>query len=128
MHPIRIQYSLKASEAGKLRFSAVDLDANVDWEVVGSLPLNDSRTAVSVRAAGAAQWIPLETVKVGQESGEIAEFGRIPVGSIYETGLELEARAFGGTVYDLKLYVEDLAGNGFEWISEAAIDVGTSPW
>lgn len=113
---------LAVGEAATLHFSTGDLDHSKRME---TKPSKSDATRVSYRIAGAAEWRPLTIALVDSESGSTNTLFHVPAGEIYRADLSEAARVPG--LVDLRVEMEDLAGNRVVWTQEGALFVGGTP-
>ena len=91
--------------------------------------LKREATRVSFRAHGTANWTPLTPVHQGSDLGSVADLRRFPAGELYRADLSAVTRA-GAEAVDLRIELEDAAGNRTTWTQSPAILVagnGTPP-
>ncbi|HEX6087697.1 MAG TPA: S8 family serine peptidase [Thermoanaerobaculia bacterium] len=91
--------------------------------------LKREATRVSFRAHGTATWIPLTPVHLGSDLGVVLDLRRFPAGEMYRADLSAVTRA-GADAVDLRIEIEDTAGNRTTWTQSPAIIVsgdGTPP-
>ncbi|HSN68316.1 MAG TPA: hypothetical protein VLV48_03670, partial [Thermoanaerobaculia bacterium] len=110
---------LAAGDAATLHVSAGDLDHGKRME---PQPTKTDATRVSYRVAGSATWTPLALVLADSESGSTNTLRHVPAGDIYRADLADATRAAG--LVDLRIELEDLAGNRVVWTQEGALFVG----
>jgi subtilisin family serine protease len=110
---------LAAGEAGALRFSAADFAIDSSTR-----PTRPERTRVSYRIHGAGIWSPLQVVIEGSEPGSPSTLGHLPSGDIYRVDLS-PASVTAGLV-DLRIELEDAAGNRTTWTQSPAFAVGNA--
>ncbi len=110
---------LAAGAAGTLRFSAGDLDHGKRMEVQ---PMKSGGTRALWRRAGAAAWEPLALALVETEEGSTSTLGHVPAGDVWTADLGAATAAPG--LVDLRIELEDLAGNTMTWTQEGALFVG----
>jgi hypothetical protein len=83
-------------------------------------------TRVAYRVSGTSQWIPLTYTITGTESGALSELGHLPAGDFYLADLgPITAR--GNALIDLRIEIEDLAGNRLTWTHAPGLIVGDVP-
>jgi subtilisin family serine protease len=100
-----------------LRFSAADFNGtgNRTYQAV------DTGTArVYVRRHGAESWALVPVVAIDEENGD-ADIGRDPIGVLFEADLSAATRIPGSV--DLRLSIEDAAGNRTDWVLEPALEI-----
>lgn len=112
---------LDIGEVGVLRFSAADLDVANDYT---SRAMRPERTRVSYRAHGALAWIPLTSVIQDSESGSQTTLGHIPAGDLYR--VDLASATATAAFIDLRIELEDAAGNRAIWSQTPAFAVGNA--
>ncbi|HEV7767053.1 MAG TPA: S8 family serine peptidase [Thermoanaerobaculia bacterium] len=111
---------LDVDEAGVLRFSAADLDVANDYT---SRAMRPERTRVSYRVHGTLAWIPLAVVIEGADNGSQATLGHIPSGDLYR--VDLATATTTAAFIDLRIELEDAAGNKTIWSQTPVFAVGT---
>ncbi len=106
--------------AASLAFSAVDLSQFFQLS-----PLRREATKVWYRVSGSSEWKELTAVfEYAEEGGE--RLMGIPAGEIYRVDLS-PATANADRAIDLRIAVEDLAGNRSTWTHAPAFAVGGEP-
>jgi hypothetical protein len=108
---------LAVAEAGMLRFSAADFDVDYTTRAIRS-----EKTRVSYRAHGTLAWIPLPVAVESTESGSRSTLGHIPSGDLYR--VDLADAASAASFIDLRIELEDAAGNRAIWTQTSAFAVG----
>jgi subtilisin family serine protease len=98
----------------------------IDYKYAMAIAKPRSETiSVSYRRSGSTEWRPLQVVLRGEDYGTESAVGHAPDGTMFEADLrEITGGATG--FYDLRIVMEDQAGNGNETILEPAIVVGNS--
>ena len=112
---------LRKGETATLRFSAGDFDSGVFPH-----PLSSKReaTRAAYRISGTNEWHPLALTITGSETAERSDTGHWPAGDFYRADLT-PATAIDNTFLDLRIELEDPAGNHLTWTHERALAVGT---
>jgi subtilase family protein len=82
--------------------------------------LKREATRVFYRAHDSANWVALTAVHQGSDLGDVLELRRFPVGEMYRADLAAVTRA-GADAIDLRIEVEDVAGNRTTWTQSPAI-------
>lgn len=82
--------------------------------------LKREATRVSYRPHGSAGWIPLTPVHQGSDLGDVNLLQRFPAGEMYRADLSSATRA-GTDAVDLRIEIEDVAGNRTTWTQSPAI-------
>lgn len=106
-------------EAGVLRFSAADLDFSNDFS---TKPTRPEKTRTFYRAHGASAWNPLQVVIEGADNGTPFSLGHVPAGDIYR--VDLSAATAASAFIDLRIDIEDAAGNQSTWTQSSVFVVG----
>jgi len=106
--------------AASLVFSAADFNYPTDL----TRQLNSAATRVSYRVHGTGEWRPLTVVLTGTDEGNRAAVGHIPAGDLYRVDLSAATPASG--FIDLRIELEDAAGNRTSWTQAPAFAVGTA--
>ena len=114
---------LAAGEAGRLSFSAADFAATGFFRSQLSRP---EATRAWYRVHGTPDWLPLSVVVTGSETGERRVLKHYPAGDVYSVDLS-PASVRADVAVDLKIDLEDVAGNKLTWIQEPAFRVGDPP-
>ncbi|HEU5161661.1 MAG TPA: hypothetical protein VFV54_00815, partial [Thermoanaerobaculia bacterium] len=110
---------LAVGDAATLHVSAGDLDHGKRME---PQPTKTDATRVYYRVAGTANWNPLAIALVDSESGSTNTQRHVPAGDIYRADLKDATRV--AALLDLRIELEDLAGNRMTWTQEGALFVG----
>lgn len=108
-------------EAATLRFSAADFDFSKATQTQPSRP---EATEAWVRVSGSASWIRLPLTIEGSETGNANDLRPVPAGDIYRADLSA-ATATRDALFDLRIELEDVAGNRIIWMQSPAFVVGT---
>jgi hypothetical protein len=127
----RLAQRLDRNGNASLFFAAGDYHyPPADQKALGSTrDLKREATRVSFRAHGTANWIPLTPVHLGSDLGVVLDLRRFPAGEMYRADLSAVTRA-GADAVDLRIEMEDVAGNRTTWTQSPAIIVdgdGTPP-
>jgi subtilisin family serine protease len=107
-------------EAASLRFSAADFDYT---KATQTLPSRPEATRAWVRAHGSSEWIALPLTIEGSESGNANSLRHLPAGDLYRADLAA-ITAVRDTLFDLRIDLEDPAGNRATWTQSPAFAVG----
>jgi hypothetical protein len=110
---------LAQGAAASLHFSAADLDHAKRMELK---PTKSEATRAAWRRAGASEWTPLSLGADGFENGSVTTLGHVPAGDLHRA--DLSAAALVPGLVDLRIDLEDLAGNRVVWTQEGALFVG----
>jgi hypothetical protein len=113
---------LTAGQAATLRFSAADVEYMPSFSTKASKP---ESTRAWYRIGGSGEWRPLQLNAAGKETGSRTSLGHFPAGDIYSADLT-PATVLAGTQVDVRVEIEDAAGNRLTWIQEPAVVVGGS--
>jgi hypothetical protein len=108
---------LALGEFGRLQFSAADFAG--DFSTRATRP---ERTRVSYRMHGALIWSPLQVVLEGADFGSPATLGHLPSGDIYR--VDLSPATAVASFIDLRIELEDAAGNRTTWTQSRAFAAG----
>jgi subtilisin family serine protease len=127
----RLAERLARNGNASLFFAAGDFDyPPANQRNLGSTrELKREATKAFYRAHGTAAWIPLTPVHQGSDLGSVLALRRFPAGEMYRADLSAATRA-GADAVDLRIDVEDVAGNRTTWTQSPAMlvfDDGTPP-
>jgi hypothetical protein len=106
-------------EAGVLRFSAADLDFSNDFS---TKPTRPEKTRAFYRANGTLAWNELQVVIEDADLGSPSTLGHVPAGEIYR--VDLSAATASAAFVDLRIDLEDAAGNQVTWTQAKVFAVG----
>ncbi|HET8796609.1 MAG TPA: S8 family serine peptidase [Thermoanaerobaculia bacterium] len=113
--------SVAPGSALALLFSAADLDYTRGGE---TRTLKPEATRVFWRHAGSPVWQEAAAVITGTDNGSRGSLGHTPAGTIHRADLTA-ATAAGGVLVDLRIEIEDAAGNRSVWTQMPALMVGS---
>lgn len=116
---------LARGEAATLEFSAADYGFESPG-VVGALSSRADATKAWFRISGSRDWRPLVVSKASSEIGSRSTLGHLAYGDLYRADMK-DATALGDVMVDLKIEIEDMAGNHVTWTQEPAFAVGAPP-
>jgi hypothetical protein len=118
----RLAQRLEGNANASLFFAVTDLEyPPADQRRFGSTrELKREATKLSYRAHGTATWVPLFPVYQGSDPGSVDTLHRFPAGDMYRAELYAVTRA-GTDAIDLRIEIEDLAGNRTTWTQSPAI-------
>ncbi|PYQ30050.1 MAG: hypothetical protein DMF56_10010 [Acidobacteria bacterium] len=129
----RLAEKLEKNSNASLFFAAGDYfypPADQRSKLGSTRELKREATKVFYRAHGSATWTPLTAVHQGSDLGDVAQLRRFPAGEMYRTDLAAVTRA-GADSVDLRIEIEDIAGNRTTWTQSPAIilsgDAGQPP-
>ncbi|HKB78171.1 MAG TPA: S8 family serine peptidase, partial [Thermoanaerobaculia bacterium] len=111
--------TLTRGSAATLRFAAIDLVPVLRSAMLLNAPVAASMTRAWWRPHGAAAWQPLPVAIEGEDLGDPGDLGHPPAGTFFACDLSA-ATAAAGTI-DLRLHVEDAAGNAIEYELDPAV-------
>ncbi len=113
--------SLRIVDQTTLRFSAADFDYRKAMETKVWKP---EATRAWVRQTGTLDWRPLSLVSEGSETGNLNTMRHTPSGDLYRADLSSAATA-PNALFDLRIDLEDAAGNRATWTQSPAFSNGT---
>jgi hypothetical protein len=118
----RLAEKLEPNSNASLFFAAGDYEypALGERRFGSTRDLKRDATKVFYRAHGTANWISLTPVHQGSDLGSIDALRRFPAGEIYRADLGAVTRA-GASAIDLRIEIEDVAGNQTTWTQSPAI-------
>ena len=114
---------LTRGEAATLHFSGGDY-------VIGAFPRmaesgsKPEATKAWWRVSGTAEWQPLSLAITGSETGRRSDTGFWPAGDLYRADFTA-ATAVDNALVDVKIELQDPAGNRLTWTHERSIMIGT---
>jgi len=109
---------IPAGSAASLVFSGMDHSEVTRWPT----PVLEQSERVEYRAHGTSDWHSLSTVVVARDYGTNAELGHYPTGTLWRADLSRVTATTSGRI-DLRLQVQDPAGNAIELLLEPAFAV-----
>jgi subtilisin family serine protease len=117
----RIAASVPRNSGAALHFAAADIDYTLDNRTRAMKP---EATRAWYRASGAGTWLPLPVAFQRSDNGSFMTLGRMPAGDLYRVDLSSTTAGSGGV--DLRVEIEDAAGNRSSWTLAPAFAV-TAP-
>jgi subtilisin family serine protease len=118
----RIAERLDRTSNASLFFAAADLEyPPAEQRRFGSTrELKREVTKAFYRPHGTPNWLPLIPVHQGSDLGSVDALHRFPAGEMYRADLSSVTRS-GAVAVDLRIEIEDLAGNRTTWTQSPAI-------
>ena len=113
--------NLQPGEKGKLVFSAGDYN-ETEYPLECFKILDDS-THLYVKASGDEQWNEVFITKTLENYESFPEKGYFPIGSLYNADLDILQNVSSAFI-DIKIDIQDIAGNHSEWLLEPAFSIG----
>lgn len=115
----RIIGRLEPGSAVALHFSAADFE----YPSGATRPLNAAATRVWYRLSGTSAWVPINAVTHGSDLGSLTTLGHPPTGDQIRADLSPSTGTAGSV--DIRIQVEDTAGNRTTWTQAPAFIVGS---
>lgn len=115
--------TLQRGDAATLHFSAADYIVQ-GLDTLRTIAPKSAATRVSFRVSGSKEWRALPVVLTGSETGPRAK--NLPSGDLYSVDMR-DATAVNDAAIDLRVELEDNAGNHVTWSQEPAFVVGNPP-
>ncbi|HJT17529.1 MAG TPA: S8 family serine peptidase, partial [Thermoanaerobaculia bacterium] len=106
-----------ANTPATLRFAAID------GAFTGLVA--EPKTSVSWKPHGAIEWLPLAAIVEAEDIGSYGTLGHLPAGSVFSADLSSVTQRAAGDV-DLRVHVEDAAGNAIDYTLSPAIAVSAN--